>query len=181
MLGYGAEEAELLSYFAAKKHEVVGMRHRTEDEEPLDPGRQLQDLWVPELCSETDFFSHTHFMTGDIRHPVETLRDQFDVIWSIGANRVMSPNEFVYFVVNGLAHARPGGLAVHVFDYVEDAKAAQGESLARLDIERIAALALSHHNEVARLQFRYGTTPPEPGGPLPFGLAVLRGGLPEAN
>lgn len=180
MLGYGVDEGPLLSYFASQGHEVVGFRHTKQVEEPLDPGQQLQQLWVPELCKEADFFAHAHFTTGDIRHPVTALANQFDVIWSIGANRSMTPQEFGHFALNGMVHARPGGLAVHVFDYVDDAGADQGTSLARHDIERIAVLALSHRIDVARLQFRYGATSSERGTSLPFGLVMLRGGLPEA-
>jgi hypothetical protein len=176
MLGYGDDQAPLLSYFAGRGCEVVGMHHPTDRETPLDPGEALERLWVPELCDEADFFAHAHFTVGDIRQPFETFRDQFDVLWSIGANRLMTPQEFVYFVVNGLAHAKPGGLAVHVFDYVEDVEAERGVSLIRHDIERIAALALSHANEVARLQFLHGAPAPGKATPLPFGLVLLRGG-----
>jgi hypothetical protein len=77
---------------------------------------------------------------------------------------------------DGLVHVRPGGLAVHVFDYVEDVEAEQESSLNRHDIERIAALALSHANDVARLRFLHGAPSPDGRAPLPFGLAVLRGG-----
>jgi hypothetical protein len=181
MLGYGEDEASLMSYFASRQCEVVGMRHATDPDDRPDPGRELQKLWLPELCDEADFFAHAHYNTGDIRQSFETFRDQFDVIWSIGANRVMTPQEFVYFAVNGLTHARPGGLAVHVFDYVERFDGNQGTSLTRHDIERITALALSHHNEVARLQFRHNAAVSDPRTPLPFGLVLLRGGLPRAE
>lgn len=178
MLGYVANESPLLSYFAAKEYEIVGMRHVGQCDEQPDPGRELERMWMPELCDEADFFAHAHFTTGDIRLPFENFRDQFDILWSIGANRVMSPQEFVYFVVNGLSHAKPGGLAVHVFDYVEDAEPKQTQSLSRYDIERMTALALAHRNDVARLQFRHGAASPEPGSILPFGMVLLRGGLP---
>lgn len=177
MLGYGADEAPLISHFAARNCEVVGMTHAADGAQRPDPGRELQQLWVPELCDEARFFANAHFTSGDIRRHVEPFRDQFDVIWSIGANRVMTPLEFEQFVVNGLAHARPGGLAVHVFDYVEGTGEDRGMSLTRQHIERIAVLALSHHNQVARLQFQHGGGLPDPGVRLPFGLVVLRGGL----
>lgn len=180
MLGYVAEETPLLSYFAGKECEIVGMGHAGQREEQPDPGRELQRLWVPELCNEADFFAHAHFMIRDIRLPSENLRDQFDIIWSIGANRVMTPQEFVYFVVNSLAYARPGSLAVHVFDYIEDAAAEPATGLTRYDIERLAALALAHRNDVARLQFRHDSAPAVSGSILPFGMVLLRGGLPGA-
>jgi hypothetical protein len=176
MLGYGVDEAPLLSYFAGRHCEVVGMRHVLDNEAPLDPGHELQRLWVPELCDEADFFVHAHLVTGDIRQTMPTLHDQFDVIWSIGVNREMTPGEFVYFVVNGMIHAKLGGLAVHVFDYVEEVEGDRGNSLTRHDIERIAALALSHNIEVARLQFQHGAASPDKGTRLPFGLVLLRGG-----
>ena len=178
MLGYGADQSPLLSHFASRQCEVVGMRYPDDSETPVDPGEALQRLWVPELCDEADFFAHVHFTTGDIRHPFETFRDQFDVLWSIGANRLMTLQEYVYFVVNGLAHVKPGGLAVHVFDYVENVAADRGASLTRHDIERMVALALSHHNDAARLQFLHGTILPDPGTPMPFGVVLLRGGVP---
>ena len=180
MLGYVAEESPLLSYFAAKECEIVGLRHATQRDELPDPGGELQRLWVPDLCGEADFFAHAHFTTGDIRASSDNLRDQFDIIWSIGANRVMTPQEFIYFAVNGLAYAKPGGLAVHVFDYAEDAAPDQGTSLSRYDIERLAALALAHRNDVARLQFRHDSGPAIPGSILPFGIVLLRGGAPGA-
>lgn len=73
MLGYVADEAPLLSYFAAQEHEIVGMRHVTVEEgEKPDPGRELQRLWRPDLCDETNFFAHAHFLAGDIRFPLKT-------------------------------------------------------------------------------------------------------------
>lgn len=180
MLGYGVDEAPLLSYFAGRQCEVVGMRHVLGDEAPLDPGLELQRLWVRELCDEGRFFTHAHFVPGDIRQTIPSFHDQFDVIWSICVNREMTPNEFVYFVVNGLIHAKLGGLAVHVFDYVEDVDGDRGNSLTRHDVERIAALALSHNIEVARLKFQHGAAVPDKGTRLPFGLVLLRGGAPES-
>lgn len=179
MLGYGSDEAPLMSYFAGRGCEVVGMRHMPDREVPLDPGQALQRLWVPELCDEADFYAHAHFVRGDIRRPIDPIRDQFDVLWSIGANREMTPENFVHFVVNGLVHARPGGLAVHVFDYVEGFGTEHGHNLTRHDIERIAALALSHNNDVARLRFVHDAAPP--GTPLPFGLVLLRGGARQGS
>ena len=175
MLGFGEGQAPLLSYFAGQRSEIVGVRHAT-DRPPLDPGRELQRLRIPELCDETDFFAHAHLTVGDVRHSVPAFHDQFDVLWSIGVNRLMTPSEFIYFVVNGLVHAKPGGLAVHVFDYLEDHDGERGTSLTRQDIERIAVLALSHYNDVARLQFLHGINSPVQGAPLPFGMVLLRGG-----
>ena len=179
MLGYVGDESPLLSYFAAKEYEILGMRHTAQGDQQLDPGRELQQLWVPELCNETDFFAHAHFTARDIRLPADNYRDQFDIIWSIGANRVMTPQEFVYFAVNSLANAKLGGLAVHVFDYVEQADTNQNSSLSRHDIERLVALALAHRTDAARLKFRHGITS-APGKVFPFGLVLLRGGLPGA-
>jgi hypothetical protein len=118
MLAYGTGEGALLSHFASLGNEVVAMRHRAAMDEGSDPGRELNRLWVPALCSEADFFENTHLVAGDIRHPVQAFRDQFDVIWTVGANREMTPDEFVNFVVGGLIHVKPGGLAIHVFDYI---------------------------------------------------------------
>jgi len=179
MLGYVGEEGSLLSYFAAQKHEVVGMRHSTNADEHPDPGHELQRLWVPQICDEVDFFSHAHFTMGDIRLPKDNLNSQFDIIWSIHANRLMNSIEFIYFVVNGLAVVKPGGLAVHVFDYAESEIKDNPFIIYRKDIEKMAALALSHHNDVARLQFRHGAPLNISIGVLPFGIVLLRGGLPE--
>ncbi len=175
MLGYGEDQATLLSYFAGQGCEVVGMRHAIDREIPLDPGQALQQLWVPELCDEADFFARTHYTAGDIRRPFGTFLDHFDVMWSIGCNRVMTPQDYIYFIVNGMVHVKPGGLAVHVFDYVEDEKEGQGDRLTRHDIERIAVMSLSWNHDVARLHFLHDTTLPEPGMTLPFGLVLLRG------
>lgn len=176
MLGFGYSQETLLSYFAAREYEVVGMQHPSGDNAPFDPGAALERLWVPELCGEADFFNHARVIGGDIRQSFAALHDQFDVLWSIGANRLMTPQEYVYFVVNGLIHARPGALAVHVFDYIEDVDAERGANLNRHDIERIAALALSHANDVVRLRFLHGGALPDKRAPLPFGLILLRGG-----
>ena len=178
MLEYVANEAPLLSHFAARECEIIGIRHVAKCDEQVDPGRELQRLWTPELCAEEDFFAHAHFTTGDIRLPRENFRDQFDIIWSIGANRALTPQEFVYFAVNSLANVKPGGLAIHVFDYVEGTEADQASSLMRRDIERLTALALAHRNDVARLQFRHGASPLPPGSTVPFGIVLLRGELP---
>lgn len=183
MLAYGTGEGALLSHFASLGNEVVAMRHRAAMDEGSDPGRELNRLWVPALCSEADFFENTHLVAGDIRHPVQAFRDQFDVIWTVGANREMTPDEFVNFVVGGLIHVKPGGLAIHVFDYIDepgeprrtDEQAAH--ALFRYDVERIAVLALSHHNEVVRLRFRHGLPPFGSGVVMPFGLIILRGGV----
>lgn len=175
MQGYGVDQAILLSYYAGRGCDVVGTRLPAEGE-TADPGEALHRLWRPELCGEADFFGHAHLVTGDIRYPVATLLDQFDVLWSIGANRLMTPGEYVYFVVNGLAHAKPGALAVHVFDYVEDVDAERGQNLNQHDIERMTAISLSHANDVARLQFLHGARTPEKGARLPFGLVLMRGG-----
>lgn len=179
MLGYVADESPLLSYFASKEHEIVGIRHVEQCTEQPDPGRELERMWMPELCDEANYFAHAHFTTGDIRLHFENFRDQFDILWSIGANQVMSSQELVYFVVNGLSHVKPCGLAVHVFDYSENAGDDPTPSLSRYDIERMAALALAHGNDVARLQFRHGAANPEPGSRLPFGMVLLRGGMPD--
>ena len=100
MLGYGDDLASLLSLFAGRGSEVVGMRHDEDRETPFDPGAELHRLHVAKLCDEADFFANAHCVSQDIRRPFDTLRDQFDVLWSIGANRLMTPEHFVYFVVN---------------------------------------------------------------------------------
>jgi hypothetical protein len=180
MLGFVDDsKTPLLSHFASERHEIVGMRHVTHPDNLTDPGAELHGLWVPELCDEAEFFANAHFTAGDIRLPPQSFRDQFDIIWSIGANRVMSPAEFVNFVVHGLSSAKPGGLAVHVFDYMEAADAQESACLARHDIERLATLALSHLNDVAQLHFRHETAPTS-GQVLPFGIVLRRGGIPES-
>lgn len=181
VLGFITEgtDAALVSHFA-RTSEIMAMRHAPPAAGPaLDPGAELKRLWLPELCDEASFFSHAHFTAGDIRLPPVSLRDQFDVVWSIGANRAMTRREFVNFAVNGLSSAKPGGFAVHVFDYVEDVAARDGTALTRHDIERLATMALSHGNEVAHLRFRHDSTP-APGSVLPFGIVLRRGGLPTA-
>lgn len=179
VLGFlDGSEAPLLSHFAKQKYEIIGMRHVTDPNRRVDPGAELQRLWRPELCDEDTFFAHAHFAAGDIRLPPEAFRDQFDIVWSIGANRAMSPAEFVNFVVHGLSSAKPGGIAVHVFDYVEDVDARDGVCLTRHDIERLAILALSHRNDVAQLRFRHEATQIAD-RILPFGIVLRRGGVPE--
>ncbi|WP_278376814.1 hypothetical protein [Sphingobium yanoikuyae] len=179
ILGYVSDQTPLLSYFAAQKHEIVGMRHTAGGELPADPGQELQNLWIQDLCEESEFFAHAHFTAGDIRFPKESFNGQFDVIWSINANRNMTPKDFVNFVVNGLIAVKPGGLAVHVFDFADDNVPDDPHIIYRPDVERLAALALSHHNDVARLQFRHGAPSGVSIGVLPFGIVLLRGGLPE--
>lgn len=179
MLSYGEGQGALLSHYVGQGCEVAGIRHAEDPREQVDPGRELQSLWRPDLCDEEEFFAHAHYLIGDIRQPVAPFLDQFDVLWSINANRLMTPGEFVYFAVNGLAHVRPGGVAVHVFDYCEDPVADRGTSLLRHDIERLATLALSHRNDVARLHFRHGATLPFRGAALPFGMILIRGGRPD--
>jgi len=176
MLGYGEHEAPLLSHFANQKCEVLGVRHVATPADRQDPGRELQKLWLPNLCNEADFFTHAHYTASDIRQTVDAFRDQFDVIWSIGANRLMTPQEYIYFVVNGLAHVRPGGLAVHVFDYIEDLDGDQRTNLTRHNVERMVLLAMAHSNEVARLRFRHAAIIPDRQTSLPFGVVMLRGG-----
>lgn len=179
MLGYFTKEAPLLSYFAAQKHEIVGMHHSIDDQERPDPGHELQRLWVPEICPESDFFAHAHYTTGDIRLPKESMYGQFDIIWSIGANRFMTPSEFVNFALNGLIIAKPGGLAIHVVDYAEETMNDNQHVVYRQEIERLAALAMSHRNDVARLRFRHGAPSDVSTGVLPFGIILLRGGMPQ--
>jgi hypothetical protein len=175
MLGYAAGEAPLLSYFAKRGAEVVGLCHAAPDAARSDPGRLLEDLRCAPLCDEKSFFDHAYAFAEDTRHPIEPLRDQFDVLWSIGAQRWMTQQEFAYFVVNSLAHVKPGGLAVHVFNYVENNEAEITAALTRGQIERIAALALSFGNDVVRLRFRHGADLPSSEAPLPFGIVLLRG------
>lgn len=179
MLGYFTDEAPLLSYFAAQKHEIVGMHHATDDRERPDPGRELQRLWVPDVCPEADFFAHARYTTGDIRFPNESMNGQFDIIWSIGANRFMTPSDFVNFAVNGLIVAKPGGLAIHVFDYAEGTINDNQHVVYRQEIERLTVLAMSHRNDAARLRFRHGAPSDVPTGILPFGIVLLRGGMPQ--
>lgn len=181
MLGYiGDGPSPLISYFAARQCEVLAVRSRPSDAGKPDPGAELLDLLVPELCEEDEFFAHAHFTAGDIRYPPPSFRDQFDIIWSIGANRVMTPHEFADFVVNGLSNAKPGGVAIHVFDYVEDVNATGTNCLTRNNIERMTTMALSHFNEVAKLRFQREATPPSVAVPaaaqvLPFGIVMRRG------
>ncbi|WP_159982104.1 MULTISPECIES: hypothetical protein [unclassified Novosphingobium] len=182
MLGYiGDGPMPLISYFAARQCEVLAMRSSPSDAEKPDPGAELLNLFIPELCEEDEFFAHAHFTAGDIRYPPPSFRDQFDIIWSIGANRVMTPHDFANFVVNGLSSAKPGGVAIHVFDYVEDVNATDTNCLTRNNIERMTTMALSHFNEVARLRFQREATPPSFVTPdtaqvLPFGIVIRRGG-----
>lgn len=177
MLGYVQDQTPLLSYFASRNHEIVGMQHVIDDDARPDPGRALRSFFMPALCDEADFFNHAHFTAGDIRFPTENLRDQFDIIWSIGANRVMTGEQFVHFAVASLANVKPDGLAVHVFDYAHGVEAADGPALSRHDIERMTALSLSHGNNVAQLQFRHGMPSLASGSVMPFGLVMLRGSL----
>ena len=178
MMGFGDAQAPLLSYFAGQGNEVVGMRHAI-DPPPLDPGRELETMRIPQLCSEQDYFDNVHLTVEDVRQTNPILHGRFDILWSIGVNRLMTQAEFVYFVVNGLAHAKPGGLAVHVFDYLEDHDGERGDSLTRHDIERMAVLALSHYNDVARLRFVHCIETPAQGAFLPFGIVLMRGGWQE--
>lgn len=175
MMGFGEAQAPLLSYFGGKGNELVGMRHAI-DPPPLDPGRELGEMRIPELCSERDYFDNVHLTVEDVRQTNPTFHGRFDILWSIGANRLMTQAEFICFVVNGLAHAKPGGLAVHVFDYIEDYDGEHGYALTRHDIERMAVLALSHYNDVARLRFIHGVETPERRALLPFGMVLMRGG-----
>lgn len=180
MLGFvEGDRTPLLSHFAARQCEIVGMRHVVEPERCNDPGAELQRLWMPELCDEGEFFAHAHFTTGDIRLPPTGFCDQFDIVWSIGANRIMTPGEFVNFAVHGLSSAKPGGFAFHVFDYVEDVGAKDTACLTRHDVERLAIQTLSHRNDVARLRFRHDATPAA-GSVLPFGIVMRRGRTPMA-
>lgn len=177
MLAYPASAGiPLISHFAGQGWEILGLGHRPLHAERRDPGAELQELRVPALCDEADFFSHVHFTFGDIRLPPSSMHDQFDVIWSIGANRLMSKREFSNFVVNGLICARPGGLAVHVFDYIDDVDSGEDAMLTRHDIERMVVMALSHHNEVAPLRFNAGKdSGTGKASAVPFGVIVRRG------
>ncbi len=176
MLGFGEDLGTLMSYHAGQGREVVGIQNVGSGDAAFDPGEALGRLRVPALCGEEEFHANAHVFGSDIRRSFEALHHQFDVLWSIGANRLMTRDEYVYFTLHGLIHARPGALAVHVLDYVEDVDAERGQSLNRHDIERIAAMALSHANDVARLRFVHGAVSPEKGTSLPFGLILLRGG-----
>lgn len=176
MLAYLTDETDLLSYFAAQEHEIMGMLHMLEEEEKPDPGYALRALFSPGLCDEAHFFAHAHLSTGDIRFPPPNFHDQFDVTWSIGANRAMAPQEFVDFVVASLINAKPGGLAVHVFDYVESETAGASHALTRQHVERMAILALSHGNDIAKLRFSHAMPSLPVGSVMPFGVVLLRGG-----
>lgn len=175
ILIFGKDFGPLLSYFAGQNCDVVGLEH-SDMKNRMDPGAALQALWVPDLCSEKRFFERAHFSYGDIRAHISEFRDQFDVILSMNADRLMLKSEYVYFVVNGLSHLRPGGMAVHIFDCMLRPEDDNGANLSRQDVERMTALALSHKNDVARLKFRQGGRIPDQAIPLPFGLVLLRGG-----
>ena len=157
----------------------MGMGHAADDDLRPDPGRVLRDLFVPQLCDEADFFAHAHFTAGDIRFPPANFLDQFDILWSIGANRLMTRQQFVHFAVSSLANVKPKGLAIHVFDYAAYSNADQDMALSRQDIEHLALLSLSHGNDVVRLRFRHSAPSLPEDSILPFGLVMLRGGPPE--
>lgn len=176
ILGYVSGQTPLLSYFAAQEHEVVGMEHAANDDQRPDPGRALRELLVPQLCDEADFFAHAHFTTGDIRFPPANFSDQFDILWSMGANRLMTRKQFMHFAVSSLANVKPNGLAIHVFDYTVGPGADQDTALLRQDIEHLALLSLSHGNDVVRLRFRHGAPSLPDDNIMPFGLVMLRGG-----
>lgn len=175
MLGFGESMGTLMFYLAGRGREVVGIRHHHDGDVQFDPGEELGRLRVPILCDEATFHANAHVASKNIHRTYEPLYDQFDVTWSIGMNRTMTPGEYVYFILHGMIHARPGALAVHVFDYVEDAGEGQGHSLTRHDIERLVVMCLAWRHDIARLQFRHDTALPDPKMPLPFGLVILRG------
>ncbi len=173
MLAYPTQDTvALVSYFASQGIEILSVGHKPLVAGRPDPGDELHNLHRPAICDEAEFFAHAHLTFGDIRLPPPSLHDQFDVVWSIGANRQMSRREFADFVVNGLICAKPGGLAVHVFDYIDDVDAEGPDVLTRHDIERMTVMALSHHNDVAPLRFNAAI---DQRATLPFGLIVRRG------
>ncbi len=175
MLGFGDNLGTLMSYQAGQGREVVGICHPQDRDAPFDPGEELGRLRVPALCDEAAFHANAHVASSNIHRTYETLYDQFDVTWSISVNRMMTPGEYVYFILHGMIHARPGALAVHVFDYVEDAGEGQGHNMTRHDIERLVVMCLAWRHDIARLQFRHDTVLPDSKMPLPFGLVILRG------
>lgn len=176
MLAFAEQCSPLISHFASRGYEVLAARQRGDrDPDPVDPGAALEALFYPALCDGEAFYDHAHFATCDIRQPPATFFSQFDIMFSVGMNRQLTTTDFINFAVGGLAFVKPGGLAVHVFDYVEEHER-KTDALDRHAVERLVAMAISYLNDAAKLRFRHGE------GriildPRPFGIVLRRGGV----
>lgn len=99
----------------------------------------------------------------------------FDFVWSIGIDTQFgAPADVVRFGEEAMACLKPGGLAVHVFNYVP-ADGSRSGALRRADIERLGLGLISRGHEVAQFKYDAGDASLAADGGTAYGVIARRG------
>ncbi len=176
-LGFGVLEQSLPAILAARGCSVLATAPHHDAAPDGDPALALEQRCRPDLCQRDRFFENVRFATVDSAAIPQTLRD-FDFLWSAGmGDEAGTTEKFQHFVESSMHCLKPGGLAVHVFQWAPAGgrRLHRGFVYDRPAIERIALSLISRGHEVAQLKFQYDArTSSKDGDAVPFGLIARR-------
>jgi hypothetical protein len=174
-IGLGADKSPIPSALAARGCQILAAQHVNPGDVASDPGLMLEELHNPKICDPVIFFDHVHFTSCNLNAIPEGFANKFDFLWSVNANRFLTAEAFQYFVLSCMMCLRSEGIAVHVFDFIEQPRRGMESAIDRGSVERIVVNALSHLNDVSHLKFRFGRRDKSSDNVRPFGLIVRRG------
>lgn len=143
-IGFGLDRDRLPALFSSRGVEVLATSPRPTDELSFDMEQLRTRFFYPEIIHLEDFDQLITFDFAELGEAPAALEGSFDFCWSSGIPpRLGSIAAAISFFEASLRVLRPGGIAVHTFDFNLSADERTQESpnlviLRRRDIEELA-------------------------------------------
>lgn len=159
-IGFGVGKERIASLLASRGVEVLAT-----DLPAKDPGQRKPDalhLFYPEILPLADFERLVRFLPVDVLDPPEDLGGPYDAVWSCGlAQHLGSVATATGFVEASLGLLKPGGVAVHAFDFniASDEDTIEAPDLSvprRSDLEALFAHLAAQGHQVSPLNLHPG-------------------------
>ncbi|KAI8802864.1 hypothetical protein BJ742DRAFT_831721 [Cladochytrium replicatum] len=145
---WGAGKERLVSYFASKNCDILASDHNEEDAWRSNWSQQKaakEKLYYPHLIDKQTFEKRVWFRHQDLNHMPIDLRYSFDFVWTVRTvEHIGSILLGQRFIMNSLDMLRPGGVAMHSFEFTlsSDSRTVDHGSFVlwrKRDVERLAA------------------------------------------